>query len=43
MSLTRRSQPDSEKSTTEHIGDKFKGNADSAASSMQPSVSTVPL
>ncbi|KAJ3519277.1 hypothetical protein NM688_g9323 [Phlebia brevispora] len=30
-------KPDSEKSTTEHIGDKFKGNADSAASSVQPS------
>ncbi|KAF7793876.1 hypothetical protein EIP86_004998 [Pleurotus ostreatoroseus] len=30
-------KPDSEKSTTEHIGDKFKGNADSAASSMEPS------
>jgi len=29
-------KPDSEKSTTEHIGDKFKGNADSAASSAQP-------
>ena len=24
-------QPDSEKSTTEHIGDKFKGKSDSAA------------
>ena len=31
-------QPDSEKSTTEHFGDKIKGNADSAASSVQPSV-----
>ncbi|KAI0690117.1 heat shock protein 9/12-domain-containing protein, partial [Cytidiella melzeri] len=29
-------KPDSEKSTTEHIGDKFKGTADSAASSAQP-------
>ncbi|KAI0746033.1 heat shock protein 9/12-domain-containing protein [Earliella scabrosa] len=29
-------KPDSEKSTTEHMGDKFKGNADSAASSLQP-------
>ena len=31
-----RVQPDSEKSTTEHFGDKFKGKTDSAASSMQP-------
>ncbi|KAI0339776.1 hypothetical protein BDW22DRAFT_1335618 [Trametopsis cervina] len=30
-------KPDSEKSTTEHFGDKLKGNADSAASSVQPS------
>ncbi|KIO31264.1 hypothetical protein M407DRAFT_19643 [Tulasnella calospora MUT 4182] len=29
-------KPDSEKSTTEHIGDKFKGTSDSVASSMQP-------
>ncbi|KAI0705106.1 heat shock protein 9/12-domain-containing protein [Cerioporus squamosus] len=29
-------KPDSEKSTTEHFGDKFKGKSDSAASSMQP-------
>ena len=29
-------QPDSEKSTTEHMGDKFKGKTDSAASSLQP-------
>jgi len=29
-------KPDSEKSTTEHLGDKFKGTADSAASSVQP-------
>jgi hypothetical protein len=29
-------KPDSEKSTTEHLGDKFKGNADSAASTLQP-------
>ena len=29
-------QPDSEKSTTEHMGDKFKGKSDSAASSLQP-------
>ncbi|KZT66410.1 hypothetical protein DAEQUDRAFT_813629 [Daedalea quercina L-15889] len=29
-------KPDSEKSTTEHIGDKFKGKSDSAASSVQP-------
>ncbi|KAH9935660.1 heat shock protein 9/12-domain-containing protein [Fomitopsis serialis] len=29
-------KPDSEKSTTEHLGDKFKGNADSAASTAQP-------
>ncbi|KAI0085161.1 heat shock protein 9/12-domain-containing protein [Irpex rosettiformis] len=30
-------KPDSEKSTTEHLGDKFKGTADSIASSLQPS------
>lgn len=30
------SQPDSQKSTTEHFGDKIKGNADSAMSSAQP-------
>ncbi|THH02066.1 hypothetical protein EW026_g717 [Hermanssonia centrifuga] len=30
-------KPDSEKSTTEHFGDKFKGNADSLGSSAQPS------
>ncbi|CAL1707222.1 unnamed protein product [Somion occarium] len=29
-------KPDSQKTTTEHIGDKFKGNADSAASSAEP-------
>jgi hypothetical protein len=29
-------QPDSEKSTTEHLGDKFKGNTDKAASYGQP-------
>jgi hypothetical protein len=29
-------KPDSEKSTTEHLGDKFKGNMDSAGSTMQP-------
>jgi len=29
-------KPDSEKSTTEHVGDKFKGNMDSAASTAQP-------
>ncbi|KAI0744234.1 heat shock protein 9/12-domain-containing protein [Daedaleopsis nitida] len=29
-------KPDSEKSTTEHMGDMFKGKSDSAASSMQP-------
>ncbi|EPQ57223.1 hypothetical protein GLOTRDRAFT_58429 [Gloeophyllum trabeum ATCC 11539] len=29
-------KPDSEKSFTEHVGDKFKGKADSAASSAQP-------
>jgi hypothetical protein len=29
-------KPDSEKSTTEHLGDKFKGNMDSAASTLQP-------
>ena len=33
-------QPDSEKSTTEHFGDMFKGKADSAASTMQPQVSS---
>lgn len=31
-------KPDSEKSTTEHIGDKFKGKADSAASTAEPEV-----
>lgn len=31
-------QPDSEKSTTEHFGDKLKGHADSAASTAQPAV-----
>ncbi|KAI0821698.1 heat shock protein 9/12-domain-containing protein [Trametes gibbosa] len=29
-------KPDSEKSTTEHIGDKFKGKADSAGSTLEP-------
>jgi hypothetical protein len=29
-------KPDSEKSTTEHIGDTLKGKADSAASTAQP-------
>ncbi|KAH9859084.1 heat shock protein 9/12-domain-containing protein [Lenzites betulinus] len=29
-------KPDSEKSTTEHFGDKFKGNADSAGSTLEP-------
>lgn len=29
-------KPDSEKSTTEHFGDKLKGHADSAASTAQP-------
>ncbi|THH31332.1 hypothetical protein EUX98_g2846 [Antrodiella citrinella] len=29
-------KPNSEKSTTEHFGDKMKGTGDSAASSMQP-------
>ncbi|KAF4614471.1 hypothetical protein D9613_002685 [Agrocybe pediades] len=29
-------KPDSQKSTTEHFGDKLKGNADSAASTMEP-------
>ncbi|KAF5357397.1 hypothetical protein D9758_005932 [Tetrapyrgos nigripes] len=29
-------KPDSEKSTTEHLGDKFGGKADSAASTVQP-------
>ncbi|KAI0766534.1 heat shock protein 9/12-domain-containing protein [Irpex lacteus] len=30
-------KPDSEKSTTEHFGDKLKGHADSAGSTLQPS------
>ncbi|OJT05792.1 hypothetical protein TRAPUB_3371 [Trametes pubescens] len=29
-------KPDSEKSTTEHLGDKFKGKSDSAASTLEP-------
>ncbi|KAH8119155.1 heat shock protein 9/12-domain-containing protein [Phellopilus nigrolimitatus] len=29
-------KPDSEKSTTEHVGDKFKGKGDNVASSAQP-------
>ncbi|KAI0742603.1 heat shock protein 9/12-domain-containing protein [Daedaleopsis nitida] len=29
-------KPDSEKTTREHFGDKFKGNMDSAASTAQP-------
>ncbi|TFK89081.1 hypothetical protein K466DRAFT_519618 [Polyporus arcularius HHB13444] len=29
-------KPDSEKSTTEHFGDKIKGKSDSAASTLQP-------
>ncbi|GBE81147.1 heat shock protein 9/12-domain-containing protein [Sparassis latifolia] len=29
-------KPDSQKSTTEHIGDKLKGTGDSIASSLQP-------
>ncbi|KAI0762123.1 heat shock protein 9/12-domain-containing protein [Trametes elegans] len=29
-------KPDSEKSTTEHFGDKLKGKSDSAASTLQP-------
>ncbi|KAI0745466.1 heat shock protein 9/12-domain-containing protein [Earliella scabrosa] len=29
-------KPDSQKTTTEHFGDKLKGNADSAASTFQP-------
>ncbi|OBZ70807.1 Receptor y region, transmembrane domain- and RING domain-containing protein 4 [Grifola frondosa] len=32
-------KPDSEKSTTEHVGDKFKGTSDSIASTLQPQVS----
>ena len=32
-------KPDSEKSTTEHFGDKMKGTMDSMASSAQPEVS----
>ncbi|KAG8906922.1 hypothetical protein FRB99_005696 [Tulasnella sp. 403] len=33
-------KPDSQKSTTEYVGDKFKGNADSAAGTVQGSKST---
>ncbi|KAL0958832.1 hypothetical protein HGRIS_014149 [Hohenbuehelia grisea] len=29
-------KPDSQKSTTEHFGDKMKGHTDSAGSTMQP-------
>ncbi|KZV86219.1 hypothetical protein EXIGLDRAFT_622217 [Exidia glandulosa HHB12029] len=29
-------KPDSEKTTTEHMGDKFHGKMDNAAGSMQP-------
>ncbi|KAJ3484165.1 hypothetical protein NLI96_g5817 [Meripilus lineatus] len=29
-------KPDSEKSTTEHIGDKLKGTSDSISSTLQP-------
>ncbi|KAJ6597084.1 heat shock protein 9/12-domain-containing protein [Mycena vulgaris] len=29
-------KPDSQKSTTEHVGDKFKGTTDSVASTLQP-------
>ena len=29
-------KPDSQKSTTEHVGDSIKGNLDSAASTFQP-------
>ncbi|KAL0065538.1 lipid-binding protein hsp12 [Marasmius tenuissimus] len=29
-------KPDSQKSTTEHFGDKLKGHGDSAASTLQP-------
>ncbi|KAG8686185.1 hypothetical protein FRC11_009368 [Ceratobasidium sp. 423] len=29
-------KPDSQKSTTEHVGDTIKGNLDSAASTVQP-------
>ena len=36
--LTLSCQPDSEKSTTEHLGDKFKGKTDNAASHAQPEV-----
>lgn len=32
-------KPDSEKSTWEHVSDKFKGTADNAAASAQPEVS----
>jgi len=45
ISLTRSNdlfsslQPDSQKSTTEHVGDMFKGKTDSAASTVQPNVS----
>lgn len=31
-------KPDSEKSTTEHMGDKVKGKSDNAASNVQPEV-----
>ncbi|KAJ7510067.1 heat shock protein 9/12-domain-containing protein [Mycena galericulata] len=29
-------KPDSQKTTTEHVGDKFKGTGDSVASTFQP-------
>ncbi|KAH7108496.1 heat shock protein 9/12-domain-containing protein, partial [Auriculariales sp. MPI-PUGE-AT-0066] len=29
-------KPDSEKSTTEHVGDAFKGKSDNLASGLQP-------
>ncbi|CAE6473192.1 unnamed protein product [Rhizoctonia solani] len=32
-------KPDSQKTTTEHIGDTVKGNLDSAASTLQPNES----
>ncbi|KAF8502100.1 heat shock protein 9/12-domain-containing protein [Russula emetica] len=33
---TNAMKPDSEKSTTEHMGDKIKGTADNIASKVQP-------
>lgn len=36
-------QPDSQKSTTEHVGDKIKGTMDSIASNVQPEVRRLTL